>query len=75
MEKDKYNKWVNKYCSCVLAHFQIEKGSQNQIMFSHKEVVFARISIEEYNIFNSWTKKERLNFLNGYWNFYVAIND
>ncbi len=75
MDKNKYDKWVNKYCKCDLSHFQIEEGSQNRTMLSHKEVVFATISQEENKELQALTKEERLNFLNGHWNFYMAIND
>ncbi len=76
MEKEQYSKYKSKYCSCEPSHFcedmtLLHKG---KIGFKHKNVNFMSLSREEYNIYNSWTKKEQLNFLNGYWNFFSYIN-
>ena len=77
MNKKQYEKYLNKYCSCDAGHFTEDMTllSIGKITFKHKNVNFMSLTREEYKVYNSWTKKEQLNFLNGYWSFFVSIND
>lgn len=71
MKANLYKKWENKYCKCDISHFKIV---DNKIY--HKEVWFNTFHFEEELIdFNNFTEQEKLNFLNGSWNFYMAIQD
>jgi len=77
MEKNKYEKYKNKYCSCKPMHFieDMTLLNKGKIRFKHKGVNFMSLTRKEYNIYNNWTKKEQIAFLNGYWNFYLFITD
>ena len=71
MKADLYKKWKDKYCKCDISHFKI---IGNRIY--HKGVWFNTFHFEEeLKDFNNFTEQEKLNFLNGSWNFYMAIQD
>ncbi len=75
MEKTKYNKWKGKYTDCNMINFTLHMREYklDKISMSYKNVVFASLTKQEYNIFDGWTKKEQLNYLNGYWNYYMSM--
>lgn len=77
MNKEQYNKYKDKYSTPKIIDFVLDMKElkQGKIKLSHKGVLFASLTKEEYNIFDSWNKQEQLNFLNGYWNFYRAMMD
>tara|TARA_Y100000310_G_C20393461_1_gene673938 strand:- start:17 stop:250 length:234 start_codon:yes stop_codon:yes gene_type:complete len=77
MDKNQYKKYINKYCKCDLSHFVEDMTllHKNKIGFKHKGVNFMSLNKDEYSIYNNWSLEEQTNFLNGYWNFFMSIND
>lgn len=75
--KEKYKNWIDKYSKPKRIDFVLDMKElkQGKIKLSHKKVVFASFTKEEYKVFDSWNKKERLSFLNGCWNFYISLQD
>ena len=71
MLKGKYEKWKNKYCKCDISHFKIDLVG----CIMHKKVHFANLEQDEIDEFNAMTEAEKVEFLNGYWNYYMVMMD
>jgi len=69
-EKNRYAKWRNKYTKTRLEDFKIE-GKE----ISYKSMHFMDFEEGEEQEFEKLADVEKNNFLNGAWNFYMAIND
>lgn len=69
MDKNKFVKWRKKYISnSKPTDFNLDMKNLNKVGLEHKGVKFASLTREEYNIFDNWTKKEQLQFLEDYFN-------
>lgn len=75
--KERYGEYKDKYSTPKIINFVLDMKElkQGKIKLSHKGVIFASLNKEEYMTFDSWNKQEQLNFLNGYWNFYISLQD
>jgi len=74
MKKDNFIKWRGKYkTDSKPMDFSLDMKDLNKIGLKHKEVLFASLTREEYNCFDRWTKKNQLQFLEDYWNYYMSM--
>lgn len=78
MDKNKYIKWRGRYENkaeptdfCL----DMKELENKKVKLIHKQQIFANLTREEYNIFDSWTKKEQLQFLEDYWNYYMVLQN
>lgn len=78
MEKDKFKKWRKRFISNANpTDFSLDMTNlkENKVILKHKEVKFASLNRDEYNLFENWNKKEQLQFLEDYFNFYMSLMD
>ena len=74
IKKDNFIKWRGKYkTDSKPMDFSLDMKDLNKIGLEHKNVLFASLTKEEYNCFDRWTKKEQLQFLEDYWNYYMSM--
>lgn len=84
MKKNQYEKWRKRYIrNSKPTDFTLDMKSLSldeifilrnidKIEIS-KRIRFASLTRKEYDIFNNWTKKEQLQFLEDYFNYYMAM--
>jgi len=71
---NKYGKWVGRYDNCTMSHFTFEHNAGLTILV-HKGVKFASLDEKETREYEKLSPKEKERYLNGFWNFYMSIND
>jgi len=80
MEKDKFKRYRERFIrNSKPADFSLDMKDLNKIGIiktTYKPWItnglqFASLTKEEYDIFNNWTKKEQLQFLEDYFNYYL----
>ena len=84
MIKEQFKKYREKYiCNSKPTDFWLDVKSLHKIEILrttdktgiNKGFTFASLTRKEYDIFNTWTKKEQLQFLEDYFNFYMVMMD
>jgi len=84
MEKDKFKKYRERFIrNSKLAEFSLDTQDLNKIGIIRttdktgipKGIRFASLTKEEYDIFDNWTKKEQLQFLEDYFNYCMVMMD